>query len=320
MKHARPAAVAARWFRATSKRLYYHGTSAKHLDSIRSRGLLGTPPQRVWEGNLAAIPGYVYLTTSPWVAVGYAIDATTRTGDDMLVLVVELDRDDPRVMADEDIIPKVWGRAIEQDLHVRPQGSRGDRGVLVELWRLANGKPPPGTFKGSREHLVALMKATEDYPDKLGQIIDAYIKPGEPSDRYGLLDDVDDRPRLIQTITEGLKKSMVRGLSHLALSGFVKPERALEWATSNALTQLEGGAEQSEGVRSRTWMRYKDQWQKDWPEWFGPEAGLVRGDKPTVAVEAKSVRPDEIWLIPRGTNTRGLRSYNDLPNYGTRVD
>lgn len=103
------------------------------------------------------------------------------------------------------------------------------------------------------------------------------------------------------------------------MSGFVAPETALDFATSTVPGILEGAAEESGGVRARTWVKYHEGWEREWPDWFGPEAGLLSGVKPTVAVKADAVQPDEIWLIPRGRNLRNLRSYSDLLDVGELV-
>ena len=298
---------------ATTKRRYFHGTSAKHLPSIKSKGLLGAPPQRVWEGELEAIPGYVYLTTSPWVAMSYAYDAARGQREDLLLLVVELDRDDPRVMADEDIVPKVYQQIVQQRLHRK---SDAERQSLYDLWDLAHGEPEGR--KGSREHLADLLKATETFPKTLGDFIDAYGRP-QADDPYDLLDDEEERPKLIRNITKRLKETLTEKLKSLGMTSFIDPARALQFATSDIVEELDRAPSESKGNRAKTWMKYRHKWERQWPEWFGPEAGILGGEKPNVAVEAKSVKPDEIWLIPRDTNTRNLKTYRDLPNHGTKV-
>lgn len=305
---------------ATTKRRYYHGTSAKYLPSIKSRGLLGSPPQRVWQKEIAAIPGYVYLTTDLGVALGYAHSAGKHE-EDVLIAVLELDRDDPRIMADEDIVSEVTGRLSDQGILYLPPNVV--RRTLPELWDLAHGKPGPGTKPYTRPHLVDLMKATENHPQTLHEVIAGYLSTKDPKDPYHVLplpweeDKVDHD--LIDRLTKNLQKRLAEMLTSLGLTRFVSPERAIEFASSKVPEQLAAAPRESKGVRSTTWQRHRAEWERAWPEWFGPEAGLVAGAQPTVAAEAKTLKPDELWVISRGTSLRGLNRYNDLPKYGRRV-
>jgi len=307
---------------ATTKRRYFHGTSAKYTDSIRRRGLLGAPPQRVWGHGQEAIPGYVYLTTDLNKAISYAMSATGRghgyewedEGEKLLIAVVELDRDDPRIMADEDILRTVYSGLIQQRLLL----PRQTRKVLSEIWNLANGKLPRGVRPNSREHLAALMKASPSFTRNLGDILKSYTTPGDPEDSYNVLPppgsgEQPDR-RLVKNFTRSLRDNLTDMLGQVALSNFVPPERTLAFIASDWLEEYE----RTTGGRAGAWMKYRHKWERDWPEWFGPEAGATGQADPTVAVKADNLHPDELWVIPDEYLSK-IRRYNDMMGYGTKV-
>ena len=314
--------VAARWVRATTSRLYYHGTSSTHLDSIKAKGLVGDPQQRVWGGSLTAVKGFVYLTTDINIAVGYALDAVSKFGGDPLIIVVELDRDDPRIMADEDIIPKVYGRLIEEDLHMKPGR---DLDLLYDIMDVASGEAPRGVKQDSVEHVKFLAVMNDLFKPTLGTLIDQYKKAIKgtakiPYTAEVYLENADpsDYARFTQVSASHLEEDMEKGLRHVALTNFVRPMRTLKFVTSGIVEFLDNAASASQGVRARTWMDNRHWLEKRWPEWFGPEAGHVGGVQPTVAVEAKSVPAQEMWIYKLEGDTR-IRSYTDLMNKGTRV-
>jgi hypothetical protein len=301
---------------ASKKRRFFHGTSSKFLPNIRSKGLLGTPPQRVWEDNLTAIPGHVYLTTSLNTAREYAQSAVSKFGGEPLFLVVELNRDDPRISAEEDLIPKVHGLVIDQNIHGLTRGEFSPLWILHEYFQ---GDPPYPEMNPRDElrYLNALMGA-----NTLRRFIDqekeAFKAVRNPKPHWS--DNIAEGqvPGIAQNIKANLAKDFYKALGNTAMSGFVEPERILDFLSSGIVETLMNAPNQSGGNRAKTWMRQKAQWEKEWPEWFGPEAGLVTRERPTVMVEAKALRPKEMWEVP-SKDLRHIRRYEDLWGWGIEV-
>jgi len=302
---------------ASTKRRFFHGTSSNFLPNIQSKGLLGTPPQRVWEDNLTAIPGHVYLTTSLRTAKDYAMSASGKFGGEPLFLVVELDRDDPRISAEEDLIPKVHGLIIDQNVHGLAKGEFSPLWILHEYFD--QGRMP---YKGMSprdelRYLNALFGA-RTLRHYIDQEKGAFRNMKDPRPHWS--DNMDDEQiaKMLPNLRKKGGEDFYDALGAVAMSGFVDPERILDFLSSGIVTQLMDAPSESGGNRSKTWMRQKAQWEKQWPEWFGPEAGLVTKERPTVMVEARSLRPQEMWEVP-AENLPRIRRYEDLWGWGTEV-
>jgi len=307
---------------ASTKRRFFHGTSTAFLDSIKREGLKATPPQRVWEGSLEAMDGYVYLTTSLWTATDHAMTASRKFPGEKLILVVELDRDDPRIFADEDLVPKVYGRIVEQWMHLVP---RQERMELHELWELVHGHPPDPIGTNSREHAELLAKIGEGIGDRndhsLGGLLKRFVNRDNLTiPRFAKLyfeeTDSSDYPRFIKSVTERLNRDMTKYLKHIGMTRFIDPDRVVDFLMSSTIDDLDNASNESQGNRARWFVQHRDELAREWPEWFGPEAGMLSGEMPTVAVR-DDVKPDEYWVI-RGS-LRDVKRYDDLENRGERV-
>jgi hypothetical protein len=83
--------------------ILYHGTTTKHLESIRKNGLVprGKKPGN-YEGKIASRSDLVYLTSC--YAAYYALCARTDGEDKPVVLKIEIDPKKTRLYPDEDFL------------------------------------------------------------------------------------------------------------------------------------------------------------------------------------------------------------------------
>lgn len=290
----------ARLYLASRNRRYFHGTSSKFLPSIRSKGILGSPPQTVWNSSLTSIPGHVYLTTDIGTALDYADKARRKFGGDRVVLVVYLSDNDPRVIPDEDVLVTLRGNMPQSD----PKDIRA-------LWDfLKTGRPDP--FPDDPGALASMMMQLEALPRSLDMMVSQYqfFTEGRGKTEVSALDALIP---LIERNRKDAKKKMEGFLSEIAMTAFAKPDRVVDFLDSKEADLIR--SPEVTGTRSRAefWAKYHDQILSKWPDIMGTDAVLSGRRKPDVAVRADRLVPSETWVIPEGAR---IRSYSDLIRMG----
>ncbi len=302
---------------ASTLRRLYHGTSTEFLETIKEQGLRpgSDTGKAVWSGHLTPMPGFIYLTNNADNAVTYAGDAVSKFGGERLVLVFEIDRDDPRLRADEDIIPKIWSGFVTQNIipaHAGRGSSRRLYDPLQDILDLSNGYTPDPIEPGSREHVIALARATGGGIRTLGELLTKWLDTGASMDPLlaDYLDTADssDYARFIKLTTARLATNLEMWTKELTLSGLMEFQDVVNFIGEGGAEMLNDARDNNYGKRGLWFADKVEYLHKKWPNWFGHEAGMAGNVQPTCAIKANRLVPDEYYVVPDGMRIDGYQA------------
>ena len=302
-------------------RRLFHGTSSEFLDSIKQQGLRGDPGHRLFEDDVQRpMEDHIYLTTNPGIAHGYAGRASSKFGGESMILVFHMKPDDPRFVSDEDWAAHIRGYLVESGMPYYEGNASDDLG---RLWALANGETDQyDVLKvpyASLEHVKILMdtKSALRYSRRLADVIETVRNAanGQFSDFAGMADEMSEEElkKHADRLTTEVRKATEDLLRKSAPHPWTPVERILLFVLDSELHTWVMNPGRFGKTKREAWQKMQEQFVRDWPEWFGPEAALVGASGGTVAIEADNLMPSEMWVIDRPGR---IDTYEDVMRRG----
>lgn len=149
-------------------KIWYHGTSVRHLRSILVHGLQGSRKSR-YTGEMEALGG-VYMSSSPGTAWEYALDFVGHTTPPSALMVAA--QIQPRsLVLDEDMVMS------ELDLQMIPRGISSDQHTAANIYLdIASGSVNTQTDKYWKEYVSNVLKYVIFYTQNRNQRFIAHVE------------------------------------------------------------------------------------------------------------------------------------------------